>query len=136
MTAAAPDWHVLLIAALYSAGAHGIMTLNDFKSVEGDRQSAIRSLPVQLGVTMAGRVACVAMAVPQIVVVALLTAWGFPLHAAAVALLLIVQLVLMARLLRDPRGLAPWYNATGTSLYVVGMLVAAFALRSTLYSGG
>ena len=25
---------------------------------------------------------------------------------------------------------APWYNATGTTLYVLGMLVAAFALRA------
>ncbi len=136
MTASRPDWHVLIMAALYSAGAHGIMTLNDFKSVEGDLKSAIRSLPVQLGVSGAAKVACVAMAVPQLVVVALLTAWGFPIHGAAVALLLIVQLVLMVRLLRDPRGLAPWYNATGTSLYVIGMLVAAFALRSLLYTGG
>ena len=35
----------------------------------------------------------------------------------------------MARLLRDPRASAPWYNATGVTLYVLGMLVCAFALR-------
>jgi chlorophyll synthase len=46
-----------------------------------------------------------------------------------VALLLVAQLGLMTRLLRDPRAKAPWYNATGTSLYVIGMLVSAFALR-------
>ena len=39
----------LALALLYSAGAHGIMTLNDFKAVEGDRQMGVRSLPVQLG---------------------------------------------------------------------------------------
>ncbi len=39
-----------LAAALYSVGAHGIMTLNDFKSIEGDRRMGIGSLPVQLGV--------------------------------------------------------------------------------------
>ena len=38
-------------------------------------------------------------------------------------------ILLMPRLLRDPRGRAPWYNATGTTLYVLGMLVTAFALR-------
>jgi chlorophyll synthase len=32
------------------------------------------------------------------------------------------------RLLADPRARAPWYNATGVSLYVLGMLVSAFAL--------
>ena len=38
------------------------------------------------------------------------------------------QFVLMRRLLRDPRGQAPRYNATGTTLYVLGMLGAAFGL--------
>jgi 4-hydroxybenzoate polyprenyltransferase len=47
------------LAGLYSVGAHGIMTLNDFKSVEGDRRMGIGSLPVRLGDrSMAGRVAC------------------------------------------------------------------------------
>jgi chlorophyll synthase len=35
----------------------------------------------------------------------------------------------MRRLLAEPRGRAAWYNGTGTTLYVLGMLVAAFALR-------
>ena len=135
MAAARPDWRILSIAALYSAGAHGIMTLNDFKSVEGGRQMGIFSLPVLLGVETAGKVACLAMAVPQVVVVALLLGWGFPWLGGVVAALLLVQAVLMARLLQNPRQLAPWYNATGTSLYVIGMLVTAFALRPLLGGG-
>ena len=127
---ALPDARVMMIAALYSLGAHGIMTLNDFKSVEGDRQLGIGSLPVRLGVVSAGRVACFVMAFAQAVVIALLLAWGKYWHAAAVGALLLAQLVLMSRLLRSPRERAPWYNATGTSLYVLGMLVGAFALRS------
>jgi chlorophyll synthase len=130
MAAARPNWGVLAMAALYSAGAHGIMTLNDFKSVAGDRRTGVLSLPVLLSPEVAAKVACVAMAVPQCVVVALLAAWGYSYHAAAVAVLLLVQVLLMPRLLRDPCGQAPWYNATGTSLYVIGMLVSAFALAS------
>jgi chlorophyll synthase len=38
-------------------------------------------------------------------------------------------LLLMGRLLKDPRERAPWYNATGVSLYVAGMLISAFAVR-------
>ena len=125
-----PGRGVLAMAALYSIGAHGIMTLNDFKSIEGDRVMGIRSLPVILGADRAARFACIAMAAPQVVVVALLAAWHFPIHAACVAALLLAQLALMAKLLADPRGKAPWYNATGTSLYVLGMLATAFALRS------
>ena len=59
---AMPGWRSLVLAALYSVGAHGIMTLNDFKSVEGDRQMGIGSLPVRLGVDGAARVACLMMA--------------------------------------------------------------------------
>ncbi|MGC4405351.1 chlorophyll synthase ChlG [Methyloversatilis sp. MC4-4] len=125
-----PDLRSLLLAGLYSAGAHGIMTLNDFKSVDGDRRMGIASLPVQLGVARAGRVACWVMAVPQVVVVALLAHWGAPAHAALVGMLLGAQLMLMSRLLDDPRARAPWYNGTGITLYVLGMLVSAFALRA------
>jgi chlorophyll/bacteriochlorophyll a synthase len=127
---ALPGARVLLIAALYSLGAHGIMTLNDFKSVNGDRQLGIGSLPVRLGVELAGRVACFLMAFAQAVVIALLIVWGKFVYAAIVSALLLAQLVLMSRLLRNPRERAPWYNATGISLYVLGMLAGAFALRS------
>ncbi len=129
MLGALPDGRILALAALYSIGAHGIMTLNDFKSVEGDTRMGLRSLPVQLGVDRAARLACIVMAVPQAVVVALLVAWDRPLHALAVAALVAAQGLLMARLLASPREKAAWYNATGTTLYVIGMLVAAFAVR-------
>ncbi len=129
MTAALPDWRIITFALLYSIGAHGIMTLNDFKSVEGDRQLGIRSLPAMLGVDRAAKVACIVMAVPQVAVVGLLLWLEYPIYAASVAALLVVQIVLMVRLLSDARKYSPWYNATGTTLYVIGMLVSAFAIR-------
>jgi chlorophyll synthase len=132
MTGARPDWRIFAVAALYSAGAHGIMTLNDFKSVEGDRQTGIFSLPVLLGVEGAGHAACIAMALPQLAVIAMLLSWGYLMHGCVVAELLMAQLLLMVHLMRDPRKLAPWYNATGTSLFVIGMLVTAMALRQIL----
>ena len=125
-----PSGPIIAVAALYSAGAHGIMTLNDFKSIDGDRQLGVRSLPVMLGADRAARLACVVMALPQAVVVALLMVWHFPTYAACVAALLAAQVALMPKFLAQPRDRAPWYNATGTSLYVLGMLVAAFALRA------
>jgi len=126
-----PDSRSLTLALLYSFGAHGIMTLNDFKSVEGDRQWQIASLPVQLGVDRAARLACLVMALPQIAVIGLLIYWEQGLHALGVAVLLMIQFLLMQKLLRDPLGRAAWYNATGTSLYVLGMLIAAFALQAS-----
>jgi chlorophyll synthase len=132
MTTATPDWRVFALAALYSAGGHGIMTLNDFKSIDGDKRMGVCSLPVQMGVEHSARFACVAMAMPQFVVITLLAVWGWPIHAAIVGVLLAVQLVLMNRFMRRPGDLAIWYNGTGTTLFVLGMLVSAFALRGLL----
>jgi chlorophyll synthase len=130
LSRAAPTPEVLVIAALYGLGAHGIMTLNDFKAIEGDRRSGIRSLPVQLGPERAARVACWFMGVPQAIVVLLLLAMGAPIHALVVALLLAGQGWAMARMLADPRKLAPWYNGTGVLQFVLGMLTCGFALRA------
>jgi chlorophyll synthase len=125
-----PGWPVVAIALLYSIGAHGIMTLNDFKSVEGDRQTGLASLPAVMGVDRAARLACWVMALPQVVAIVLLLAWGFPVHAIIVVALLAAQLACMTRLLRDPLRFAAWYNATGTTLFVLGMLACAFAIRA------
>jgi chlorophyll synthase len=129
---ATPAAGSLTLAALYSAGAHGIMTLNDFKSIEGDRQMGIGSLPVRLGVGSAGLTACLVMALPQVVVVLLLTAWHKPVHALAVTFLLLLQMILMDRFMDAPRERALWYSGVGVPLYVLGMLVSAFALRALL----
>ncbi len=133
MAGALPRPAVLIVLGLYSLGAHGIMTLNDFKAVEGDRATGIASLPVLLGVGRAARVACAVMALPQVAVVVLLAHWGHRAAAAIVAALLVGQLAAMARLLRDPLRHTPWYNATGTSMYVFGMLAAACGLAGLLW---
>ena len=128
MAGALPAVPVLVILALYSAGAHGIMTLNDFKAVEGDRATGLKSLPVVLGVDRAAQVACFVMAAPQAAVIALLLRWDHRLIAGVVAALLLGQFLLMRRLLSDPLKHTPWYNATGTTLYVLGMLASALGL--------
>ncbi len=129
---ALPDGRVLLVALLYSVGAHGIMTLNDFKSVEGDLTMGIRSLPAQLGRERAAWVACVFMLLPQLVVIGLLIDWQLLPSAAAVTGVVVAQILAMKKLLTDPKLLAPWYNATGVSLYVLGMMGTAIGLGGWL----
>ncbi|WP_425083067.1 chlorophyll synthase ChlG [Ruegeria profundi] len=129
LSAGAPSLKVVIIAALYALGAHGIMTLNDFKALEGDRQLGINSLPVTLGPERAACLACWVMIVPQFVVIALLALWGQPIFAVVILTAVIGQLMAMRVLLKDPKAKAPWYNGTGVSLYVVGMMIAAFGLR-------
>jgi chlorophyll synthase len=130
LSAGVPSFEIVTIAILYAFGAHGIMTLNDFKALEGDRQHGVRSLPVTLGPDVAARLACTVMALAQALVIALLLVWGRPWHALAITVLLSAQFWAMKTLLADPKGKAPWYNATGIGMYVSGMMIAAFALRS------
>lgn len=129
-----PGPGIIFLAVAYSIGAHGIMTLNDFKALEGDRTMGVRSLPIQMGPDRAARFACFVMAMAQIAVIGFLLSLSRPMFAALIAGLLLAQLFLMRILLRDPRGKAPWYNATGTTLYVLGMLAAALAIAPL--SGG
>jgi chlorophyll synthase len=127
-----PDWHILTLAVLYGLGAHGIMTLNDFKAIEGDKRMGVRSLPVQLGVKGAAWATCIVMILPQLVVVGLLFAWTQPVHAAAVASLVMVQVTLMVRFMEDPVARATWLSGLGVTVYVSGMMISAFAARALL----
>ena len=126
----APNASILLLAFLYSAGAHGIMTLNDFKSIDGDLRMGIGSLPARLGAARAARVTRVTMLVPQVVVILVLASWGRPDLALIVTALALGQLWMLNRLVSDPTApRALWVSAFGVPLFVSGMMVSAFALR-------
>lgn len=126
---AMPDSRSLILALLYSLAAHGIMTLNDFKSVEGDRQMGIGSLPVQLGVRLAAITSSWIMLLPQLVVVILLLQWDRPWHALAIVGLMYGQSRLMGFFIASPIERALKMSAFGVPLLVAGMMVAAFGLR-------
>ena len=125
-----PTEKTIVLALLYSFGAHGIMTLNDFKAVEGDAQMGVRSLPVQLGVTRAACYACTFMLAAQWAVAILLLEWGSPLSALAVLVLGLCQLPLMIRFVRSPVEKALSVSAFGVPLFVSGMMVSAWSLRA------
>jgi len=127
-----PSTESMLLALLYGIGAHGIMTLNDFKSIAGDRQMGVRSLPVRLGATRAAGLACWTMALPQAIVIGLLFSWGAAGYAIAVLLLLVAQALMMRWFVRQPIQRALFYSGFGVPIYVCGMMVSAFALRSAL----
>jgi chlorophyll synthase len=129
---AMPHATSMILALLYGIGAHGIMTLNDFKSVQGDRQMGVRSLPVQLGMDRAARLACWTMALPQVGVIGLLTGWGAPAYALVIAVLLAGQYLLMRWFIAAPRERALAYSGFGVPIYVSGMMVSAFALRGLM----
>jgi chlorophyll synthase len=127
-----PATEIMMLALLYSVGAHGIMTLNDFKAIEGDKIMGINSLPVQLGAHGAARFACGVMLLPQLVVIALVVSWQQNIAAWLIGGLVLAQTTLMPRFLRSPIDNAVWYSALGVTLYVLGMLASAFAVRGYL----
>jgi chlorophyll synthase len=129
MAGGMPDGRIIAVLCLYALGAHGIMVLNDFKAVEGDRVSGVRTIPVMLGERRAAHLACWTMALPQLGVAWLLNGWGLVFPAALVMFSVASQYVFMQKLIADPAKEAPFYNATGVSLYVLGMLVTAIGLR-------
>jgi len=132
MGGAMPDSRSLLLALLYSIAAHGIMTLNDFKAVEGDRQMGVRSLPVMLGIDSAARTACRVMIIPQLAVIAMLFSWNKVVPALVVIMLVLGQLQLMQYFVASPIERAIKLSAFGVPLLVAGMMVSAFALRSLM----
>ncbi len=125
-----PPMPLLLLAVLYSIGAHGIMTLNDFKAIEGDRAMGVHSLPVMLGPTAAGWVASLVMLVAQAVVIGLLVLWGRPAFALAIGVLATIQAGLMWWFVQKPVERALYLSAFGVPFYVSGMMVSAFAVRT------
>ena len=127
-----PSIETILLAFLYALGAFGIMTLNDFKAMNGDRETGINSLPVVVGEYLAARIACTVIAIPQIIVIILLLYWNLPVYGSMIVTSLILQFLAMRRFLKDPVGLAPWYNATGVMLYIVGMMISAIAISESL----
>lgn len=129
---ALPDWRILALAGLYSLGAHGIMTLNDFKAIAGDQRMGVRSLPVQLGAGPAAWVASLVMTLPQLVVVVLLLVWGRPGFALVIAALVVIQMAMMWRFLQAPVDRALWYSGSGVPVFVSGMMISAVALRGIL----
>lgn len=120
----------VLIAALYSFGAHGIMSINDYKSIVGDMASGIRSIPVQLGPKRAAWLIVLTMDLAQLGVIAAFVFWGQWVVALVVAAIFLIQLPGQRNFVRDPIGQHLKFSAIGVSFYVWGMMVAAIGLRA------
>ena len=119
----------VVLAVLFSLGAHGLMTLNDFKSVEGDRQLGLRSIPVMLGEKRALLQAVTFINLFQAIALAYVLSNKAWIEALVMNVLLVAQLPMQGKLSRDPKRLAPWYCAAAIPLFCWSMLAGALALR-------
>lgn len=120
----------VLIASFYSLGAHGIMSINDYKSIEGDRVSGIRTIPLLYGPERAARLIVLTMDLAQIGVIIAFAYWGSWFIALGIAVILLIQLPLQRSFLRQPVENHLKFSAIGVSFFVWGMMVAAVGLRS------
>jgi chlorophyll synthase len=123
------SWGSILFALLYSFGAHGIMSINDYKSIKGDKLSGIRSIPVIHGPQTAAWLIIATMNLAQVGVLIAFLAWGQWLFAGILTAIILAQLPTQRQFLRDPMERYLQFSAIGVMFYVWGMMAAAIGLR-------
>lgn len=129
ITQGIPSSATIALAIIFSLGAHGIMTLNDFKSIVGDNIRKVASIPVQLGEKKAAILAAIIMDIAQLAAISILLVKGSITTTIIALVLLVAQLPMQKILVAHPREKAVWYNAFGTLLYVLSMMVCAAGIR-------
>ncbi|MFZ4801041.1 MAG: chlorophyll synthase ChlG [Chlorobium sp.] len=120
----------LIVAALFTLSSTGTMTINDFKSIEGDRQVGIRTLPVVFGETRAAIIAAVLINAGQILAALFMFMIGQSTYGIVVGALILPQFLLQFSLVKSPAKMDVRYNAIAQNFLVAGMLVCAFAIRA------
>jgi chlorophyll synthase len=114
---------------VYSLAGLGIAVVNDFKSVEGDRQLGLKSLPVMFGVGTAAWICVIMIDTFQLGIAGYLTFLHQNLYAVLLVLLVIPQITFQDMyFLRDPLNNDVKYQASAQPFLVLGMLVAALAI--------
>jgi chlorophyll synthase len=120
----------LIVAAFYTLASTGTMTINDFKSIEGDRQVGIRTLPAVFGESKAALIASVLINIGQLLAACYMLYIGQNRYALIVAALVIPQFLLQFSLVRSPRTMDVRYNGIAQNFLVAGMLMCALAIKA------
>ncbi len=121
----------LIVAGLFTLSSTGTMTINDFKSIEGDRQVGIRTLPVVFGENNAAKIASVLINTGQLLASCYLFMIGQSTCGVIVGALVVPQFFLQFALVKSPSTMDVRYNAIAQNFLVTGMLICAFAIRAT-----
>lgn len=120
---------IIVLTLFYSLAGLGIAVVNDFKSVEGDRQLGLKSLPVMFGVTTAAWICVIMIDVFQAGIAGYLISIDQRLYAVILLLLIIPQITFQDMyFLRDPLNNDVKYQASAQPFLVLGMLVTGLAL--------
>ena len=120
---------LIILTLVYSLAGLGIAVVNDFKSVEGDRQLGLKSLPVMFGITTAAWICVIMIDLFQAGVGAYLIFIHEKIYATLVLLLIIPQITFQDMyFLRNPLENDVKYQASAQPFLVLGMLFTGLAL--------
>ena len=123
------NWKIAILTLIYSLAGLGIAVVNDFKSVEGDRQLGLKSLPVMFGITTAAWICVIMIDVFQAGIAGYLISIQENLYATIVLLLIIPQIIFQDMyFLRNPLENDVKYQASAQPFLVIGMLITGLAL--------
>lgn len=123
------DSTIVVLTLFYSLAGLGIAIVNDFKSVEGDRQLGLQSLPVMFGINTAAWICVLSIDIFQAGIAAYLIAIHQNLYAVILILLVIPQITFQDMyFLRNPLENDVKYQASAQPFLVLGMLVTGLAL--------
>jgi len=123
------NWTIVWLTLFYSLAGLGIAVVNDFKSVEGDRQLGLNSLPVMFGITTAAWLCILMIDIFQAGIAAYLITIHQNLYAVILVLLIIPQITFQDMyFLRNPLENDVKYQASAQPFLVLGMLVTGLAL--------
>ncbi len=122
--------HSVAIAFCYAFASTGTMTVNDFKSIEGDIRVGIRTLPVAFGERNAALIAALLIDVGQLFASIYLVSLGQYVNAGLAFAFILPQIALQVRFISAPRRYDVWYNAIAQNFLVAGMMVCALAIAN------
>ncbi|XRA96748.1 chlorophyll synthase [Pycnococcus provasolii] len=125
---------IMLVTLMYSVAGLGIAIVNDFKSIEGDRELGLKSLPVQFGVDTAKYITVGTIDGFQLLVAAWLFGIGEKWYGLALLGLIVPQVVAQIRyFIPDPIKNDVKYQASAQPFLVLGILTTAFAVGHNPY---
>lgn len=119
----------VIISLCYAFASTGTMTVNDFKSIEGDQRVGIRTLPVVYGEHTAAVIAAVLIDTGQLLAAAYMFALGKWVNGLLILAFILPQVWLQHRFIQSPRTRDVWYNGIAQNFLVAGMLVCALAIE-------
>lgn len=123
------SWPVTILTIFYSLAGLGIAIVNDFKSIDGDRELGLQSLPVAFGVDVAKWLTVGTIDLTQLAVAGYLFSINENTYASILVALILPQMYFQYKFfLPDPVANDVKYQAAAQPFLVFGILDTALAV--------